>query len=48
MEQDQNSLGGKIRIRGKRGLWGSWAEEQAGGEIASQAVAPAEEGAVAA
>ncbi|KAL2756312.1 hypothetical protein ACRALDRAFT_1081780 [Sodiomyces alcalophilus JCM 7366] len=26
-------LGAPIRIRGKRGLWGAWAEREAGGEI---------------
>ena len=26
-------IGGPLRIRGKRGLWGSWAETGAGGEI---------------
>jgi len=37
VEQSADQLGGPIRIRGKRGLWGSWAEASAGGEIASQA-----------
>lgn len=36
VEQATHTLGGPIKIRGKRGLWGAWAEEQAGGEIASQ------------
>lgn len=27
-------LGDNIRVRGKRGLWGDWAEREAGGEIA--------------
>jgi len=36
VEQPADTLGGPIRVRGKRGLWGAWAEEQAGGEIASQ------------
>ncbi|KAJ4163388.1 hypothetical protein LMH87_005122 [Akanthomyces muscarius] len=27
-------LGDNIRVRGKRGLWGEWAEREAGGEIA--------------
>lgn len=36
VEQKEDSLGGSIRIRGKRGLWGAWAEREAGGEIASQ------------
>lgn len=47
VEQPSNSLGGPLRIRGKRGLWGSWAEDSAGGELASQ-TAPAETPAVAA
>ena len=29
-------LGDSIRVRGKRGLWGDWAERDAGGEIAEQ------------
>ncbi|KAK5990665.1 Cohesin subunit rad21 [Cladobotryum mycophilum] len=29
-------LGDPIRVRGKRGLWGEWAEREAGGEIANQ------------
>ncbi|QPH00753.1 hypothetical protein C2857_004705 [Epichloe festucae Fl1] len=29
-------LGDAIRVRGKRGLWGDWAEREAGGEISSQ------------
>ncbi|RYP70024.1 hypothetical protein DL771_005715 [Monosporascus sp. 5C6A] len=36
VEQKEDTLGGPIRIRGKRGLWGAWAEREAGGEIASQ------------
>lgn len=32
----EHVLGGPIRLRAKRGLWGSWAEEKAGGEIATQ------------
>lgn len=36
VEQKEDALGGSIRIRGKRGLWGAWAEREAGGEIASQ------------
>jgi len=36
VEQTQGSLGGAIRVRGKRGLWGSWAEREAGGEIAGE------------
>lgn len=33
VEQTEGSLGGPIRVRGKRGLWGAWAEREAGGEI---------------
>jgi cohesin complex subunit SCC1 len=33
VEQQDTPLGGPIRIRGKRGLWGDWAEREAGGEI---------------
>ncbi|KAL1852123.1 sister chromatid cohesion protein 1 [Diaporthe australafricana] len=33
VEQPDGSLGGAIRVRGKRGLWGAWAEREAGGEI---------------
>ncbi len=36
VDQKEDSLGGSIRIRGKRGLWGAWAEREAGGEIAEQ------------
>ncbi|KAI0020999.1 Rec8 like protein-domain-containing protein [Xylariomycetidae sp. FL0641] len=36
VEQKEGTLGGPIRVRGKRGLWGAWAEKEAGGEIASQ------------
>jgi cohesin complex subunit SCC1 len=38
VEQTEGQLGGPIRVRGKRGLWGSWAEREAGGEIAEEAV----------
>ncbi|KAF2195205.1 hypothetical protein K469DRAFT_545773 [Zopfia rhizophila CBS 207.26] len=41
VEQPAEQFGGPLRIRGKRGLWGSWAETQAGGELASQSAAPA-------
>jgi cohesin complex subunit SCC1 len=34
VEQKESALGGAIRVRGKRGLWGDWAEKGAGGEIA--------------
>lgn len=36
VEQPEGYLGGSLRIRGKRGLWGQWAEKEAGGEIARQ------------
>lgn len=35
VEQPEGILGGDIRVRAKRGLWGEWAEKEAGGEIAS-------------
>ena len=41
VEQSESQLDGPIRIRGKRGLWGAWAEREAGEEIAGQEVAPA-------
>ena len=42
VEQAEDTLSGPLRIRAKRGLWGSWAETEAGGEIAEQqTVAPA-------
>ena len=36
VEQDSNVLGGPIRVRGRRGLWGAWAERDAEGEIAER------------
>lgn len=36
VEQSPKELGGPLRIRGKRGLWGAWAEREAGGEIEAQ------------
>ncbi|KAI0136710.1 Rec8 like protein-domain-containing protein [Xylariales sp. AK1849] len=36
VEQKEGALGESIRVRGKRGLWGAWAEREAGGEIANQ------------
>ncbi|KAH6660355.1 Rec8 like protein-domain-containing protein [Truncatella angustata] len=36
VEQKEGALGGSIRVRGKRGLWGAWAEREAGGEIAHE------------
>ncbi len=49
VEQESKHLGLSIRVRGKRGLWGDWAERGAGGEIAGQVeeVVDAEEGVVA-
>lgn len=40
VEQSSDELGAPIRVRGKRGLWGDWAEMGAGGEIASQSQRP--------
>ena len=37
VEQHEALLGGPIRVRGKRGLWGDWAEREAGGEIEEEA-----------
>ncbi|KAG9233788.1 putative cohesin subunit rad21 [Amylocarpus encephaloides] len=36
VEQAEGLLGGPIRVRGKRGLWGAWAETSAGGEISEE------------
>ncbi|TVY76026.1 Cohesin subunit rad21 [Lachnellula suecica] len=36
VEQTESILGGTIKVRGKRGLWGDWAETGAGGEIAAE------------
>lgn len=36
VEQPVNELGGPLRVKAKRGLWGVWAEKEAGGEIAEQ------------
>lgn len=36
VEQKEGELGGSIRLRAKRGLWGGWAEMEAGGEIEKQ------------
>ncbi|KAI1177394.1 Rec8 like protein-domain-containing protein [Nemania sp. FL0916] len=30
-----HEISGPIRVRGKRGLWGAWAEKEAGGEMAA-------------
>ena len=35
VDQSSTELGGPIRIRPKRSLWGEWAEREAGGEIAA-------------
>lgn len=40
VEQAEGVLGAPLRVRGKRGLWGAWAEKEAGGEIAEQATQP--------
>lgn len=36
IEQAETDVGSDIRIRAKRGLWGAWAEKEAGGEIADE------------
>ncbi|KAI2104906.1 sister chromatid cohesion protein 1 [Ophidiomyces ophidiicola] len=36
VEQSSAAIGGRLRIRAKQALWGSWAETEAGGEIAVQ------------
>ncbi|CRG84623.1 Double-strand-break repair protein rad21 homolog [Talaromyces islandicus] len=41
VEQGRNAIGGPLRIKAKRELWGSWAETEAGGEVASQQEVPA-------
>jgi cohesin complex subunit SCC1 len=33
VEQKTDTIGGPIRLRAKRGLWGAWAEQSAGGQI---------------
>ena len=33
VDQKRETVGGPIKIRGKRGLWGAWAEKEAGGQI---------------
>ncbi|KAL8860386.1 MAG: hypothetical protein Q9178_003045 [Gyalolechia marmorata] len=42
VEQSEQQLGGPMRIRAKRALWGAWAEKQAGGEVAEQELDEAE------
>lgn len=39
----ENELGGPIKIRAKRGLWGSWAETDVSGEKAIKAAADAQQ-----
>lgn len=39
IEQPEGILGGPIKVRGKRGLWGEWAEREAGGEIEEEVAA---------
>ncbi|KAF3045064.1 sister chromatid cohesion protein 1 [Didymella heteroderae] len=46
VEQPGTELGGPLRIRAKRGLWGQWAETAASGELASQSQAVAQQTAV--
>lgn len=46
VEQPGTELGGPLRIRAKRGLWGQWAETAASGELASQSQAVAQTAAV--
>lgn len=48
VEQAHDKLGGPLRMRAKRGLWGAWAEMEAGGEIDEQQEAPQTPRAVAA
>ncbi|PYI01081.1 hypothetical protein BO78DRAFT_433951 [Aspergillus sclerotiicarbonarius CBS 121057] len=38
VEQRPETVGGSLKIRGKRALWGSWAEEGASGEAEQQPV----------
>jgi cohesin complex subunit SCC1 len=33
VEQKGDGIGGALRVRAKRGLWGAWAEQNAGGQI---------------
>ncbi len=39
VDQPGTELGGPLRIRAKRGLWGQWAETAASGELSSQSQA---------
>lgn len=36
VEQGADVVGSELKVRGKRGLWGAWAEKGAGGEIEAQ------------
>lgn len=36
VDQSTDTMGAPLKIRGKRALWGSWAEEDADGELAGQ------------
>lgn len=36
VDQGHKAVGGPLKIRGKRGLWGAWAEEDTDGELAGQ------------
>ncbi|KAM5446080.1 sister chromatid cohesion protein 1 [Microsporum audouinii] len=38
VEQSSKDLGARLRIKAKQGLWGDWAETEAGGEIAPQEI----------
>ncbi|KAL8677914.1 MAG: hypothetical protein Q9186_005696 [Xanthomendoza sp. 1 TL-2023] len=42
VEQSEKQLGGQMRIRGKRALWGTWAENSTGGEVAEHEVGAVE------
>ncbi|KAA8649982.1 hypothetical protein EYZ11_007269 [Aspergillus tanneri] len=41
VEQRPDTVGGPLKVRGKRALWGSWAEETTGGESVDQSTAVA-------
>lgn len=36
IDQEEGGLGAPMRVRAKRGLWGNWAEMEAGGEIEAE------------
>jgi cohesin complex subunit SCC1 len=42
VEQKGDAIGGALRVRAKRGLWGAWAEQNAGGQIEETAQGGAE------